>query len=404
MASDLLSRSASFPVALPTTDNNISNFDPAVIEDHATKTRVVVHDRLFPLISEFLTHKRAHGSKYEKQLYSYDFDAQQMIARLIEKRPFTFMGRSDSTFTRSEVDFFDGRQEWDRVGTELQHMNKFLSLAEYLSYDEIMLGSLIGVSGPTHFINTGSRYNRGQNGLPGQYQPTGIIIGLVGARFERSDVMDSIHVLSGTSPKQDAELSAIFQQHFGVTKSNAQFNIDMYKARMRITIDTLLLEANERAIEAGKTAYVHVVGLGLGVWQVRSEQPLWYIEEFTSALQELELPHISTLEFGWIDGGSAQAGCEEAGKRASKKILFNRRDPAAILDTEELLVVSYAWDGNAFPGNEYWVGSLAGSGDPAAACFSTIAQLHNPMVNLFTSRIKKLGERGPSPGSNTQQQ
>ena len=393
MASDLFSRAANFPVPLPTKHNNISNFDPTIIEEHAAKTRIVVHQRLFPLISDFIAYKQSHGSKHEKQLYSSALGVDDMIARLIEKRPYTFMGRSDSTLTRSGVNIHDGRQEWDRVGTEVEHMNKLLSLTDYLSYDEIMLGSLIGVSGPTHFINSGSRYNRAQKDLTGKHQPTGVIIGLVGARFERPDVMDSVHVLvNNTPPKQDPKLSAIFERHFGVQKSNAAFDVDMYKARIRITIETLLLEANERATEAGKSAYVHVVGLGLGVWEIRSEQPIWYIEEFTASIRDLKIPHVSTLEFGWIDGGSAQAGCEEAGERANIKILFNRRDPAAPIGTDELLVVSYAWDGNAFPGNEYWMGSLAGSGDPAAACCSTIAQLHNPMINLFTSRIKKVGE------------
>ncbi len=393
MASGLLNRSASFPIPLPTVPNNISNFDAIVIEDHAARTRVVVHNRLFLLISDFLKYKRAHGSHNEKQLYTADFSTQNMIARLIEKRPFTFIGRNDFTLTRSGLDIADGRQEWDRVGAETEEMNKFLSLAEYLSYDEIMLGSLIGVSGPTHFINTGSRYNRGKRDQTGKHQSTGIIIGLAGARFERPDVMDSIHILSDATPsKQDPELSSIFQKHFGVQKSSAEFDVSMYKARMRITFETLLLEANERAMEADKTAYVHVVGLGLGVWQLRSEQPVWYIEEFASAIRELDLPYVTTLEFGWIDAASARTACEEAGRRKNIRVLFNRRDPAAMLDTEELLIVSYAWDGNAFPGNEYWVGSLAGSGDPAAACCSTIAQLHNPMINLFTSRIKKVGE------------
>ena len=39
------------------------------------------------------------------------------------------------------------------------------------------------------------------------------------------------------------------------------------------------------------------------------------------------------------------------------------------------MVAQYAWDGNAFPGNEYWLGMLTASGDPAAACCSNVPEL-----------------------------
>ncbi|KAJ8955906.1 hypothetical protein NQ318_005454 [Aromia moschata] len=47
----------------------------------------------------------------------------------------------------------------------------------------------------------------------------------------------------------------------------------------------------------------------------------------------------------------------------------------------KLLVVSYAWDGNALPGNEYWSGKLGSSGDSAAASSTQITELHNPHIN-----------------------
>lgn len=43
--------------------------------------------------------------------------------------------------------------------------------------------------------------------------------------------------------------------------------------------------------------------------------------------------------------------------------------------------MSYAWDGNALPGNEYWSGKLGSSGDSAAASSTQITEIHNPHIN-----------------------
>ena len=121
-----------------------------------------------------------------------------------------------------------------------------------------MLGSLIGVSGPSYLISDGDRFNSGKVGKEGTFEPRGIIIGLVGSRFERKDRMDSVLVLPPSRrSRQDPALSKIIQEFLGAeTDSSAKFYVVMYKARMRITTDILLLEANSRAHEAGKTGHV----------------------------------------------------------------------------------------------------------------------------------------------------
>ena len=330
-------------------------------------------------------------------------------------------------------------EEWSRNGADLQARNKYLTLEEYLSYDEIMLGSLIGVSGPSFFINDGGRYNHGVKGVEGSFVERGVVVGLVGARFERRERMDSVYVLppkEANPPRQHPELVRVFREWFAKAgdsdsdikrdvRHDSGFDVEAYKARMRITIDILLLEANARAAEASQAsqsattraaqsnqsskpdftikAHTYIVGLGLGVWQHHPSQADHYLLTFVSALRERKFPHIRTLEFAYITPSSpsiSSAVEAEAGKQGIS-VVFGRRNPAALLpntekDGEEtLLVLSYAWDGNAFPGNEYWQGSLSGSGDPAAACMSTIGELHNPVVNPgLLGRIRVAGEEG----------
>ena len=54
-------------------------------------------------------------------------------------------------------------------------------------------------------------------------------------------------------------------------------------------------------------------------------------------------------------------------------------------------IPQYAWDGNAFPGNEYWLGMLTASGDPAAACCSNMPELQGG---------NSIGFLGPKNGPN----
>lgn len=387
---------------LPTETNSIVNpsFDPAVVKKDAETTAIIAHSRFPDLVQQFLVHKIRHGTEVERSVYAR-LSWREEISRLISKRPLVFMGSADLTVLRNGEDIGNSARAWDRVGTTQETLNDHLRLEDYLSYDEMMLSALLGVSGPSYFVNKGDRYNAAVPGQSGTFEERGVIIGLVGARFERPDHMESTYILPPVAKsRMHPDLLRIWQEFLGIgpTTPGTTFNSLAYQARIRISAEMLLFEAQRRALVVGKKAYVYVVGLGLGVWQITNEQSRLYVEVFTEAIKDhgARLAELGTVEFAWLDTTFAERQkMRDTAQAHGIDVVFSKRNPASKLKAEkadQLLVLSYAWDSNSFPGNEYWIHSLVASGDPAAACMSTIAELHNPVINPgFLKRLELLG-------------
>ncbi|KAJ3034841.1 hypothetical protein HDV00_004604 [Rhizophlyctis rosea] len=316
-----------------------------------------------------------------------------------------------------------GRRRMEIIGTMSDMTWKGRSkIKDYLTYDEMQISALLGVSSPTLFINDGNKYNEAKLGKPGYYEPEGVYVALVGARFEKPDQMESRHILIseqyntpengyGAEGKTAKPLAYealkpfanlyLGQDHFPTfaeATSDPQFhdrydtlpirslngppcffNRQAYKSRIRIPLENLLLDANDRAQSKGDgtKAFVHVVGLGLGVWRKSAEQSTYYIEVLGDILRSVPLPFVSDVNLGVFASDVWEcAGAENRQKITNAlpsndiTIHFTSRYPATELPpaddgVKRLLVAIYAWDGNSYPGNEYWDGMLSASGDPA---------------------------------------
>lgn len=128
----------------------------------------------------FLHHKRHHGTSMEKQFYA-KMSLIQFVHRLLTKRCVVFMNESDDFMLLSGEKGFGG---FEKVG-----IGK--SLNEFLSYDEIKLSAFLSVSSYSEFLNSGSRTNVGYNERDKtKIELHGIIIGMIGARFEREGAME----------------------------------------------------------------------------------------------------------------------------------------------------------------------------------------------------------------------
>jgi len=372
-----------------------------------------------PLLENFVKFKKEHGTEIEKNLYcSMEYPVLDMMDRLLNKRCVEFLGAGDSRTLRGE----------NRSNARFETIGKMdeqepLVLRDYMSYDEICLAALIGASSWNHFINDGNRYNRGQKGSG--HQKNGVYVGQVGARFERADVMERFIMHIDLRKKEengyglpnpgtlqqfwadfydvDYLLSLEQAKHLYREKNQRIYSCygrtfldrEIYYKRMKISSELLLWEAELRGEEEQKHVYVHVVGLGTGVWSLFANvQNSIIAQTFREALQAREFKWVRVVDFSWMRGSDTiqeknrpdylnpifDASINDSvGNKI--QICHSQRNPFSKVPDEYMIVAQYAWDGNSFPGNEYWGRSLAASGDPAAACCSNISQLQNPYVN-----------------------
>lgn len=430
---DLVNRSNDFANTIrpfPTSNNRIaaiaSNSKKIMkrIEAQARSVRPIASHEIKQLINGFLKYKAAHGSRIERPFYaSMGFDT--FIDRLLINRPLMFMNPKDDYLLR------DGKTQgqsdckknicFDDIGTVAEKAP--LVLKNYLSYDEMQIAAVMGVSVPTYFINNGNRKNRAALGQSGTFQEQGVYVGLVGARFEKSGYMEWAHMMItpeqntpvngyGSTPAKGrrAELLRLWACFYGVPHfytyneaiadksgrflklSEGYLDTHVYKMRLKRVLIPFFADANDRASHGNCKAYCHVIGLGTGVWAVHSErQEELMLQVCAEILKFQTFAHISDINFSWFGPqgvGNLIDGAVIKSSENSITIHFSKRNPADRLsgvDAQKLLVAMYAWDSNAYPGNEYWVGALAASGDPAAVCSSTIAELQNPLINPAVS-------------------
>lgn len=467
----------------PTTANRIQaigeQYGPAaktLIAVHASKTNIVLTRPVYSLATEFLALKCRYGNEIERKVYT-GMSTNAFIKRLYLNRSLAFFGRGNTTVILNHdegagtINLGLAKNKWQDVGTVNEQDP--LVLKNCLSYEEMQISALMGVAVPTFFINRGDRMNFGEiSPSSSVFEPFGIYIGLVGARFENENKMESEYCLitperctpengyGATILKEALQLQAadkpLLHKHIealrlqlwaklldirdsngdvcmptyvdvkaradrekgcGKEETNkykypgflsfstpdgdgdAYLSVYAYYARMKITMQILLTEAGIRGREYGKPVYLHVVGLGLGVWQVHAIQKQLFVDIFGETIGRMlkggRISDIAVVDFSWFGSDVTECGGFRHSQRyviplvnglklVGPEIRFSTRNVADKLDGDYLLVATYAWDSNAFPGNEYWVGSLSGSGDPAAACCSTIAELQNPYINRFT--------------------
>lgn len=429
-------KSDNIPRDLPNKISDLEGlgYDTNTIEKIINGTHPIADQKVIDLVDGFLAHKKVYGSNTEKAYYQ-NMTRTEFFTRLLHKRPLVFFNDNsgiDTYLLRNEHGNAKGNMTnglFDKIGND-QCNDPNVNLENYLSYDEMGISAFLGLSSFTAFINQGERANCGKIENNEPHEKTGVYVGLVGARFERREKMEYRHMV--VTPSQNtrekgyganndtiaAKSMQCFAQFYGVShfptyeeiqtnsdnfikvgNTDAYLNKAVYKARLRAEIAPFLAEAEARAQAESKEAYLHLVGLGLGAWStingvemgdtLAQLQLQVYHELLSGQGQEgmvaQPYPHIKKIRFSWFpDALSNSNELQKLKQLPEREVEYTKDDPAAPFseaDKNKLLVVQYAWDGNSYPGNEYWLGMIQASGDPAAASCSNITEVQNPEIN-----------------------
>ena len=419
--------------------------------------------QIHELLSRFIEAQKGSSCSEIREIYK-EMTISSLVLRLLVNRPLAFYNPCDTTLFRNfqykgMTDIF--------ISLESSKDDEHINLKNYLTYEEIQVGALISMSVPTHFYNAATREEWiGDESMHPKTRPpfaeSGVLIGAVGARFERPGLMESQFIevsrshsipengfgpMSGKSfranilhqvwlpfyRKNDESHSDHFPT-FNQIKSlyeagNEQIIKDYWKVersekisyihrpsfqiRLHASLLPTIADAIHRFKESGKPAHVRITGLGAGVWNPdvsTLDLPNLFVAATNEVVSGLGDGHgISVIEFNSLVGTnitddqligwkSLARNAESKGIRVIRTHFSKGELSNSPVSESHILVAQYAWDGNSYPGNEYWLGSITGSMDPVHAHVSMIGELQNPQINeaAFTEQRVRLYEEDGS--------
>ena len=97
---------------------------------------------------------------------------------------------------------------------------------------------------------------------------------------------------------------------------------------MELSICPFLCHANRLARAQNRQAYVHVVGLGLGVWQVDPVQVEDQLSVYARVLEQEQFEHIADLDFSWFGSATTCGGRGHGDKLHGVTLHFSKRNVA----------------------------------------------------------------------------
>ena len=341
-----------------------------------------------------------------------DLEVNQIKQRLLTKRPHVYYLHNNVWSIgneKSEV----GRQ------TYIDATDKYRT--SYIHPDEAALSAFLGVWVPCTAINEGDR--KESLGTKSYDDDTffsdPIIVGQVGARLESPMDAETWHLYKkNVTQDQDKSnkslLDEVVEEHLDKTvkklslERTQDFYVDdqnlvhgaRYVARSYLIHQALFGQVVCNYKKLRNRVVIRLTGLGLGNWLGRADMNVatnLYLTGVMKALEsfgEDDLVCIKRIEMCWFRDLTKTEQIETAMEKEMKK-KQDKLPPINFIqtgffektqdfdDSNDIFIIQFAWDGMSYLGNEYWLGKhkFGASGDPQAACNSTLPYIAHPDIN-----------------------
>ena len=346
------------------------DFTAENFEEYLASTKVSVSEEAFKLMKKHIALVMEHGTETEKACYLKqifnnedpehpvkpesitDEQLQLLIHRLITNKPPAFYDADEKFLLRNNEARNNGYRNFldlHKKSAQDVHFN----LENYISSDELLLASLIGLSGKTYFVNNGAPNNRGV--LPaiaediiedGAYTAsTQNLIDLQSMVLEPlgTDVVDLKYIASGNradenlenynAKEYNAEKSKIWQEFYGITNTETTpvlidtknavgkkrfvkitasdrpeykdkyLDTEAFAKILRLRLQEHFLQANELATQA-KPAYIHLDAKAFlqGIELEGEVENQILFDAAHDVIKELKLPNIADIDFAFPAG------------------------------------------------------------------------------------------------------
>lgn len=367
-----------------------------ILELHAESVRVLLPERLVPVVEAFLTRKKRVGDEASRQFFAQFETVADYVPRLIEKRPAAFFGERWTVRLRDGTTIDDARRVYANGDTPGP-------LADYMTLEEAQIAALLVVSSPAIWrVDDGAKIVQG------------VAVGITPPTLDEPNNLCVADAASMKGGVYECRIRSAIETFFldCVARSKAVARAACAILDSRVFVDPAdpdrekkeqhIVDAIVSVLDANVFEEISLLQL---VNFTAAAHKRWYAKATLDGEEGAAAPLLLAQTIEFISSESKEVDSWKAffegAVAAADKVQFEREYFRTVVvahtgvetaPADLLPCVAYAWDANALPGNRLWVGQAAAIG----VANSNIAEVQNPYINADRTLRTLIVQAGPT--------